>query len=235
VRRLGGIGPVLAEALTHVGIRTLSELVHFDTAQLEKLVGSRALALQRLAAGEDDRPVESERAPKSIGEESTFEHDVSDADTVSAALTAHADEVARRLRRSGYGGKTITLKIKLGKARGARMPRVAGGPAEPSYPLLTRRQTLREATDDGRRIRAIALELWQRAAIVEPVRLLGVSVSTLVRRDREQLELFAPKRPNHKLGAAMDAIRERFGRDAIGPAVERLEKIAPTLSKKRGD
>jgi DNA polymerase-4 len=235
VRRLWGIGPVLADTLTNIGIKTFAELRSFDSEQLERIVGSRARMLQQLAAGEDDRAVESNRDPKSIGEESTFEQDILDLDAVSAALTAHADEVARRLRRSGHRGRTVTLKIKLGKARGERKARLAGGSGEPSYPLLTRRQTLNEPTDDGARIRSVALELWQRAKISEPVRLLGISVSSLIAREREQLELFTASRPSSRLGAAVDAIRERFGREAIGPAVGRPDKLAPSLTKKRGD
>jgi DNA polymerase-4 len=235
VRRLWGIGPVLADTLANIGIRTLAELRSFDSEQLERMVGSRARMLQQLAAGEDDRAVESNRDPKSIGEESTFEQDILDLDAVSAALTAHADEVARRLRRSGHRGRTVTLKIKLGKARGERKARVPGSSGEPSYPLLTRRQTLSEPTDDGARIRSVALELWLRAKISEPVRLLGISVSSLIACEREQLELFTTSQPASRLGAAVDAIRERFGREAIGPAVGRPDKLAPSLTKKRGD
>ena len=156
---------------------------------------------------------------------------------VSAALTSHADEVARRLRRSGYVGHTITLKIKLGQSRTRRAARIPGETGdEPVYPLLTRAKTLRLPTDDGRVIRKVALELWDAAKITEPVRLLGVSVSQLSATQQTQLELFAPKsRPQAQLGAALDAIRDRFGRDAIGPAVGRFEKVTPSMRKKRGD
>jgi DNA polymerase-4 len=201
-------------------------------------LGERALELQALARGHDTRPVISERVAKSIGEESTFETNILDREVVSAALTAHADEVARRLRRSGYVGHTITLKIKLGTARKRREARVAANPEgdEPVYPLLTRSKTLREATDDGRVLREIALALWDAAKIQEPVRLLGVSVSQLTRSEHAQLDLFAAKQgPKRELGAALDAIRDRFGRDAIGPAVGRFDKVTPTMRKKRGD
>jgi len=234
IRRLWGVGPVLGQRLSRLGLKTFADIVAYDSKQLERELGDRARELQSLAAGIDTRPVISERAAKSIGEENTFEVDVTDRDKVSAVLTAHADEVARRLRRSGYVGYTVTLKIKLGTARRRREARVGDG-AEPVYPLLTRSRTLRTATDDGQEIRAIALALWDAAQVQEPVRLLGVSVSQLEAREREQLELFAPPTPKRELGRALDAIRERFGRDAIGPAVSGLEKITPSLRKKRGD
>lgn len=237
VRRLWGVGPVLAEKLQSLGLKTLGDLSRYDTRQLTRELGERAPELQALAAGHDSRPVVSERAAKSIGEESTFDHNTSDRQVLSAAITAHADEVARRLRRTGSVGHTITLKIKLGEARTRRAARVPGQTDdEPVYPVLTRAKTLRVPTDDGGAIRDVALLLWDAAKIGEPVRLLGVSVSQLVPSQPSQLELFAETgRPRRQLGVALDAIRERFGRDAIGPAVARLEKMTPSMQKKRGE
>jgi DNA polymerase IV len=237
VRRLWGVGPVLAEKLERLGLKTLGELVSYDARQLARELGERAGELQARAAGLDPRPVVSARAAKSIGEENTFEADISERERVSAALTAHADEVARRLRRSGYAGHTITLKIKLGQSRTRRAARVPGEDGdEPVYPLLTRARTLRLPTDDARVIREVVLELWDAAKIDEPVRLLGVSVSQLSSSQHSQLDLFSETvRPKRQLGVALDAIRERFGRDAIGPAVGRFEKVTPSMRKKRGE
>jgi len=237
LRRLWGVGPVLAQRLERLGLKTLGELVSYDPAQLARELGDRAAELQALAAGRDLRPVVAARAAKSIGEENTFEVNVSDRERVSAALTAHADEVARRLRRAGYAGHTITLKIKLGRARARRAARVPGETGdEPVYPVLTRSRTLQHPTDEGRLIAQIALELWDAAKVTEPVRLLGVSVSQLSAARQAQLELFAEStRPKRQLSAAMDAIRERFGRNAIGPAVGHFDKVTPSMRKKRGE
>ncbi|HKO49670.1 MAG TPA: DNA polymerase IV [Polyangiaceae bacterium] len=237
VRKLWGVGPVLAQKLERLGLKTLADLVSYDAEQLTRELGDRAAELQAMAAGRDTRPVVSERAAKSIGEESTFDVDILERELVSAALTAHADGVARRLRRSGFVGHTITLKIKLGQSRTRRPARIPGEDGEePVYPLLTRAKTLRLPTDDGRVIREVVLQLWDAAKIVEPVRLLGVSVSQLTASAQTQLDLFSETtRPKRQLGVALDAIRERFGRDAIGPAVGRFEKVTPTLRKKRGE
>ncbi len=237
LRRLWGVGPVLAQKLERLGLKTLGELVSYDARQLARELGERAAELQALAAGHDPRAVVSARVAKSIGEESTFEVNVLERELVSAALTAHADEVARRLRGSGYMGHTITLKIKLGQSRTRRAARVPGEDGEePVYPLLTRAKTLRLPTDDGRVIRDVVLELWDAAKIAEPVRLLGVSVSQLSAAQQTQLDLFTESgRPKRQLGVALDAIRERFGRDAIGPAVGQFDKLTPSMRKKRGD
>jgi DNA polymerase-4 len=234
IRSLFGVGPVLGKRLEALGIRTFRELGAYDTTALVSAIGTRAPALQALARGDDDRAVESGREPKSYGEESTFDVDVSERETVTGALTAHAEAVARRLRHDGYRGRTVTLKAKLGRARGTRLARFAGQIGEPFYPLVSRSKTLGSATDDGVVIRQTAIALWDAAGIDEPVRLLGVSLSNLTGRENEQLELFQPPKRD-RLGPALDAITERFGKHAISRAVDRPMKVTPSRAKKRGE
>jgi DNA polymerase IV len=234
IRRLWGVGPVLATRLADLGIRTLGDLKRFDQARLEAALGQRASELQSLARGIDRRQVEADRTPKSYGEENTFESDISERERVTAALTAHAEAVARRVRHDGYRGRTVTLRIKLGLSRGRRVSRGPEPESEPIYPLLTRSKTLSQPTDDGRVLREVAVRLWDEARISEPVRLLGISLSNLERVEQEQLELFRPKRDN-RLGSTLDAIVERFGEKAISRAVDAPDKITPSSRRKRGE
>jgi DNA polymerase-4 len=233
IRRLWGVGPVLGARLEALGIRTFSDLSGYDPRALAEALGERAGELQALARGEDTREVEADRAPKSYGEENTFESDVLDRERVTAALTAHAEAVARRVRHDGYAGRTVTMKAKLGRARGRRESRDLAGGSEPSYPLVTRSKTLERPTDDGAVIRAVAVALWDASGIREPVRLLGVSLSSLERPSAVQLELFAERKT--ALGKTLDAITERFGDRAITRAVDRPHKITHGRTKKRGE
>lgn len=234
VRRIWGVGPVLEETLLALGIRTIGDLASRDPEKLARTLGDRAHGLVRLASGVDDRDVESDMIPKSYGEENTFERDVSDRETVTAALTSHAEAVARRLRHDGFEGRTVTLKMKLGHARGYRKSRVDAGAREPLYPVLTRARTLPNATADGKIIRDVAVALWDSAKLEEPVRLLGVSVRNL-ERAAEQLDLFQDRKTQDKLGPALDAITRRFGRDAIRRAVDDPEKATASGRRKRGE
>jgi DNA polymerase-4 len=232
VRRLWGIGPVLAEQLVALGIRTVAELARAEPALLRRVAGSRARELAEMARGIDPRPVESNRDPKSFGEENTFEVDVLDRVRVTAVLTAHAEAVARRVRRAGYRGRTVTLKIKLGQTRGQRRSR--DDQLEPVYPLLTRSKTLPRATDSGNDIAQIAISLWDEARVSVPVRLLGVSLSGLESNEsQEQLELFQKSRED-RLGPTLDAIADRFGARAISRAVDAPHKITASGRAKRG-
>ncbi|HSU41457.1 MAG TPA: DNA polymerase IV [Polyangiaceae bacterium] len=233
IRRLWGVGPVLGAKLASLGVETFSDLSSYHPNELANALGERGAELQRLARGEDDRPVLAYREPKSYGEESTFESDVSDRTRVTAALTEHAETVARRLRHDDYAGRTVTIKAKLGRARGRRESRDASVATEPYYPLVTRSRTLPQATSDGALIRQVAVELWDEAKLGEPVRLLGVSLSNLERgAGGSQLELFAA--PKSALGKTLDAITERFGERAISRAVGHTEKLTPGRTRKRG-
>jgi DNA polymerase-4 len=230
---LWGVGPVLEQRLLAVGIDTLAGLADAELSVLESLVGRRARELQARARGQDERPVESERAPKSIGEENTFEVDVCSAARVLEVVAAHADTVAKRLRRGGYRGRTVTLKIKLAHADAER----ASGRG-PHYPILTRSKTLSTGTDDARQIGAVASQLWRSEALEKPIRLLGVSVSSLQAvssAQPEQLSLFEGKTARGPLGPMLDAITERFGAHAIRRAIDAPTKVTHGRGIKRGE
>jgi DNA polymerase-4 len=239
VRALWGVGPVAEKRLRAAGYQTLADIANAEPKALRRAVGERAEALAALARGEDDRSVEPTREAKSYGEENTFERDVLERVQVSETLTSHAFAAAARLRRDGVAGRTVTVKWKLGRARGLRTSRSTGAESEPNYPLHTRSRTLPEATADGRVIRRVALGLWDAARVDEPVRLLGISVSQLEPLEAKQLSLFA--RTEQKLlsrgdalGPVLDRIRARFGEHAIGVGVRDPDKLTPGDRKKRG-
>src|SRR6187399_85 len=62
IRRLWGVGPVLGAKLATLGIETFLDLSSYDPEALARVLGDRAPELQRLARGEDFRPVEADRA-----------------------------------------------------------------------------------------------------------------------------------------------------------------------------
>lgn len=236
LRRLWGIGPVAERGLRNAGYETIRDIAEADIAELTAVVGQRAGELIDLARGHDDRPVIANRAAKSYGEENTFESDISDLETITAALTSHAHAVAQRLRHDNVSGRTITIKIKLARARGTRSSRLDASEDERKYPLLTRSRTLADATDDAALIRDVAIHLWRTSGVREPVRLLGVSLSNLEEHAARQLELFDKSRERaNKLGPALDAIRQRFGNSAIAVASGTPEKATHSSRKKHGE
>jgi len=230
VGRIWGVGPVAQARLEAAGLRTLGALAAADAAPLEALLGAWGLALARLARGEDLREVEPWREPVSYSEENTFTEDVAEREVLERTLASHADAVARRLRRDALRARSIVLKLKLGRRRSA-------GPR--GYPILTRRETLASATDDGAVIAEVARRLLARAAPSEPVRLLGVGATSLVPAVDPQLSLFGPPDTlvrRDRLNRALDTLRERFGPGAVVRGTARdVDRAGLSLQRKRGE
>jgi len=235
VRRLWGIGPVAQTELERHGILTIGDLRRAPAEVLRETFGARSDEITQMAWGRDERPVESNREARSIGEESTFETNVHEPDVITAAITAHCEAVAHRLRKVGVRAHTITLKVKLAHAQGTFLDRNSNDDGAPRYPLVTRSKTLPQAIQDGTQMRAVVLALWRQAQVKAPLRLLGVSVSQLEPSREAQLELFSGGRKHDRLGKAIDAIQERYGQGAIRRAVDAPEKLTPSKQAKPGD
>jgi DNA polymerase-4 len=235
VRRLWSIGPVAAAALEKAGITRIGELARCSPPMLEPFLGKRSREVIELANGRDNRPVEPSRDAKSFGEECTFERDQLCRATIADVLTAHAEAVARRMRRDDVEGKTVTLKVRLGRAAGTHPDRNRPRDEAPTYPLLTRSRTLRHYTAEGATIREAALALWDELALTTPVRLVGISMSSLREANQGQLALFIERREDPRVGKTLDAIETRFGRGVISRGAVSPEKLTPSVQRKRGD
>jgi DNA polymerase-4 len=230
VGRIWGVGPVAQARLEAAGLRSMGDLAAAEPVHLESLLGAWGLAVARLARGEDLREVEPWREPVSYSEENTFAEDVCERELLERTLAAHADAVARRLRRDSLRARSVVLKLKLGRRRSA-------GPR--GYPILTRRATLASASDDGAVIAEAARRLLARAGLREPVRLLGVGATSLVPAAEPQLSLFGPPDTvvrRDRLNRALDALRDRFGPGAVVRGTARdVDRAGLSLQRKRGE
>ena len=209
VGAMSGIGPATQERLRRLGIRTLGELARRDPKELEREFGVLGPRMAERAAGLERSSVSeaaAEEEVKSVSNERTFAHDLTDEDDLVAAIGSISETVARRLRKKGLKGRTVTLKLKFDvtHARSAQ-------------------RALSRGTDDGRAIASLARELlaqlWHPG---EAVRLVGVGVSSFGEDPSIQLSLFeepgdAPGggRDLSALGRVTDALRDRFGDDAV--------------------
>ena len=113
-----------------------------------------------------------------------------------------ADAVAWRLRRDRRAARTVTLKVRFGDFR-----------------TITRSVTPPRPVDDGPVLAEAARALLREVDPTPGVRLLGVTGSGLVEAAGRQLSFDDAEGPDwHDASGAVDAIRERFGDGAIGPA-----------------
>ena len=167
VDALWGVGPVTAARLRSHGITRLTDVRTADPVRLRTAVGSLADWLTRLAHGFDDRPVVSERSPKSSGSENTFAHDLTDIDDMRDEIAAMARDAAAWLLRRELCARTVTLKLRYS-----------------DFTTITRSHSEAPTQDgDGIERRAVAL-LDRTDAASRPVRLLGVSVHNFIAASR---------------------------------------------------
>ena len=229
VRAIWGVGAVAEQKLVAAGFHTLGDLARADDRRLRDRLGDWGLDVARLARGRDVREIESYRDAISYSEENTFAADVSDRGVLESTILTHAESVARRLRRDRVQARTVFLKWKSAQ-------RVSPGPR--GYPLHTRRITLTVPTDDGDRIAREAYALLSRAALSEPVRLIGVGVTNVIGEGPSQLSLFdTPDQDKRtQLNRALDEIVDRFGSRAVTRASQgSAERAALTTQIKRGE
>jgi DNA polymerase-4 len=195
IRRLWGVGPKTEEDLARLGIHTIGALATLDPDRLARKFGTHGHDLMCLARGEDDRPVVADPGEaKSLGQEHTFDKDVSDLGTLRGTLLDLADAVARRLRGHGLRARTLTLKYR-----------------DESFRTLTRAQTLPEPTDAGADLFRVVWRLFEGVHGERRVRLLGVYASGF--GTGAQLDLFAA--PASAADQVRDAVDRRFGEGTL--------------------
>jgi len=201
---LFGIGRKTAEKLSRMNIRTIGELAGTDERLLTGRFGVMGAWLKAAANGIDHSPVNPVRErSKSVGHTTTLPKDVTSRREAHRILLNLADQAARRMRRQKLMARVVQITIRT-----------------PEMRTITRSATLEAPTDATPDIHRAACGLYDRHWQPErPVRLLGVTLQNLSEREETavQLDLFdyeqAPKK--EKLTRAMDALRDRFGEDAV--------------------
>jgi DNA polymerase-4 len=138
---------------------------------------------------------------KSISHETTFEHDIADLGTLRWHLWSLAEQVSARAKASNLVGRVVTLKLKRA-----------------DFALITRRQTVAEATQMADRIYRTAFPMLRRDMGEAPFRLIGVGLAALLPADGAAATddlLDPPGRKRLAAERALDRIRARFGQGSI--------------------
>ncbi|SDJ89364.1 DNA polymerase-4 [Paenibacillus sp. OK060] len=199
-----GIGKKTAEKLKKLGIETIGQLAKSDERMLTDVFGINGSWLKNSANGINHSAVQAEReANKSIGHTTTLPADISEMDDVHRVLLNISDQVARRLRKHEMLSQGIQITIRT-----------------PDMKTITRSRMIEVPTEDAsiiyREACALFAKHWRGG---KPVRMLGVTLQTLIPREESaiQLDLFEyeqkPKKEN--LIRIMDQLRDKFGENAV--------------------
>jgi DNA polymerase-4 len=207
VTALWGVGERTAVPLHRLGIRTVGELASTPIDTLRRAVGTAtAEHLFALANGHDDRPVTRREPEKSISTDRTVATDLLTEAEVAGELLRGSQEVGERLRQARRAARTIGIKIRFA-----------------DFTTVTRVRTLAEPTQGSSEVYTAALELYRGLQLDRPrIRLVGVKAENLRPEDEAtQLSLDLDGTPTQSGGAtdrAVDALRAKFGTNAVRPA-----------------
>jgi len=225
VELMWGVGPVTKARLAEQGITTIGELAATPGRSLERLLG-RAVGtkLGSLAWNHDPRAIETTHRAGSVGAQSALGRKEASTPLIRMTLRHLADRVATRLRAKERAGKTVTVRVRFAEMQS-----------------ITRSVTLPAAISSTPILAEVAQSLVTTALADHPdgtiITLLAISVSQLVYEPALQLELPIElgddeQRPGTEAGAArwtldrsVDAVRNRFGRKAVGYASVSLSAL----------
>ncbi|TWT09190.1 UV damage repair protein UvrX [Planomicrobium sp. CPCC 101079] len=210
--KMWGIGSRLEKTLNNMGIFSVGDLAKSDLAKLEEKFGILGNQLYHHAWGIDLSELGSTLidGQESFGKGQMLYRDYTSAEEILMVLLEMAEDVARRARDAGKAGRTVSLSV------GYSMHAFGGG--------FHRSRTIGEATNDTMKIYTVCKELLTEFYDGRAARKLAISLSKLEDETSMQLSLFEQRKWQiRKLGAAMDALRDKYGSTAVLRAVSYTE------------
>ncbi len=199
---LPGVGPAMVKRLEAAGYRRIGDLARAEAKTLAQIFGAQGLSLAALARGEDNRPVDPDRARKSVSAETTFDRDLRTLEALEDRLWPCCEKVAARARAEAVAGRAVVLKLKTADFR-----------------QIARRRTLEAPTQTARTLFAVTRELLAAETGAVAFRLIGVGLAELVEgaAGAPPQDLFSDgdETRARTTERTLDALRARFGPAAV--------------------
>ena len=202
------VGKSTAAKLESLNIRTIGAIAQADPSMLHRVFGKHGDEMYRYANGLEDSPVaryDAAREYKSVGNGITFRRNLQGREDVRTAVVSLSDRVSVRLRKHGLRASGVKVDIK-----------------DPNLRTISRQMQLESSTNSSAEIAKAAMDLIDRNwRYTDPIRLItvtGINISEGM--PEEQISLFEPvleekRKQNEAIDAAMDSIRDKFGKYSI--------------------
>ncbi|MEM9822201.1 MAG: DNA polymerase IV, partial [Bacteroidota bacterium] len=198
IRKLPSVGRVTYKKLSFMGVRTIRTLSQIPVRLLQREFGKNGIGLWKKANGIDRSPVVPYQDQKSMSSERTFAIDSIDIVKIKSILTQLTSQLVFELRQSTKLTSCVTVKIRYTDFNTyTRQKRIA---------YTANEKTLLEQVLD------LFDRLYERRQLI---RLVGLRFSGLV-NGHHQLNLLDDQIEDIHLQQAMDRIRRRFGKKAVG-------------------
>lgn len=224
VSDLWGVGPATLAKLRRLGVDTVGDLAALEPGVLERVVGrAHGRHLHDLAWARDVRPVVVEREAKSIGREETYSRDVHEREAIHTELVRLCDDVASRVRASGKAARTVTLKVRWSTFETSTRSVTPGSPMSTGPAMVHALEPAVQQLDLSLGVRLLGVSA---SGLCDPVEQLSLLDGMA---DQESTTTSDRDRRWSPASEAVDAIRRRFGREAIAPAsaVQPMSRSSP--------
>jgi DNA polymerase IV len=176
VGKFHGIGPATSAKMNSLGLHTGLDMRNQTLEFMQAHFGKAGSYYYWISRGVDDREVRANRIRKSVGAENTFSSDLTEFDPMVAELQPLIDKVWRHCEDKGARGRTVTLKVKFN-----------------DFEIITRSRSVPVAVSSRGELARLSIALLQNEMPVpKPVRLLGVSLSSLQGDEQEEAQLGLP-------------------------------------------
>lgn len=167
IRKFFGIGKVTEKKMQSLGIFCGADLKKFSKIQLQTQFGSAGDYYYNIARGIDERPVKAHSVRKSVGQETTFENNLSDKKQIWHTLQRLATSLDGAMKKRQLFARTITLKVRYA-----------------DFQLITRSKTSDPAIQTEQKILATLPELLKKTEVGRrPIRLIGITLSNLLQEN----------------------------------------------------
>jgi DNA polymerase-4 len=176
VGKFHGIGPATSAKMNALGLHTGLDMRNQSLEFMQANFGKAGSYYYWISRGVDDREVRANRIRKSVGAENTFSSDLTDFDAMAVELLPLIDKVWRHCEEKGSRGWTVTLKMKFN-----------------DFEIITRSRSVPHAVSSRSDLERLSIALLRNEMpLPRPVRLLGVSLSSLQDDEQDERQLGLP-------------------------------------------
>ena len=200
IRKIPMVGEVTFQLLSRVGIRKIQTLAEMPVLVLQQMIGKNGAELWKKANGIDLNPVIPDSERKSLSKEHTFTNDTMDIFEIKRLISEMAESLAYQLRQEKWLTSTVVLKIRYA-----------------NFDTETKQMKISYTSIDHTLAR-VALDLFEKLYTRRMrLRLVGLRFTNLV-HGTYQMNLFEDSEELMNLYQAMDRMKNRFGKNALGRA-----------------